>query len=60
VVAPQGFIDQGLAFMDDFSNADLAGLDYPLLHLQLFHQHRHHEGLVLVRLVLAARGLEIC
>ena len=41
-------------------NADLACLNWPLLHLKRFHQHRHHHGLVLVPPVLAARVLKLC
>jgi hypothetical protein len=46
--------------VDHLGNADLAGLDDPLLNLQLFHQHWHHDGVVLMHTGLAARVLQLC
>src|SRR4029453_1204085 len=58
-VLKQWFINKGLAFVDHFGHADFACLDQPLLHLQLFHQYRHHHGRVLVRTGLATRGRQV-
>ena len=58
-VLEQWFINKGLAFVDHFGNADFACLDQPLLHLQLFHQYRHHHGRVPVRTVPATRGRQV-
>jgi hypothetical protein len=59
-VVKQWFIDTRLVLVYHLGNSDLACLDQPLLHLQLFHQHRYHQRLVLRHTVLAAIVLKLC
>jgi len=56
----QRCIDQGLAFVDHFGYANVASLDEPLLYLQIFRKYRHDDGLVLIRIGLAASVLSLC